>query len=58
MNREQNRDLAIQWGMVCRKLKGSGIDLSHIKIATHESAARNSYITRRIMEGLKNGYQV
>ena len=56
MNKEQNRDLAIQWDMVCRKLKGSGIDLSHIKIATHESAARNSYITRRIMEDLKNDH--
>ena len=54
MNMKQDRDIAIQWDMVCRKLKEAGADLSHIRIATSEDARRNSYITKRIMEDLKN----
>lgn len=54
MNMKQDRDIAIQWDMVCRKLKEAGADLSHIRIATSEDARRNSYITKRIMEGLNN----
>lgn len=54
MNMKQDRDLAIQWDMVCRKLRESNMDLSHIKIATHEDARQNSYITRRIMEDMSN----
>ena len=54
MNMRQDKDIAIQWDMVCRKLKAANADLSHIKIATNECARRNSYITKRIMEGLKN----
>ena len=48
MNMKQDRDLAIQWDMVCRKLKGTGADLSRIRIAMERNAAP-SYITKRIM---------
>lgn len=54
MNREQNRDLAIKFDAITRKLKESGADLSRIKIATNDGAKRTSYITRRIMEEIKN----
>lgn len=52
MNMRQDRDLAIQWDMVCRKLKGTGADLSKIKIKLKDERT-TSYITRKIMEGLK-----
>ena len=54
MNMRQDRDLAIKFDSITRKLRESGIDLSEIKITTNEDARRNSYITKRIMEGLSN----
>jgi len=56
MNMKQDRDLAIQWDMVCRKLKGTGADLGRIKIAMERNAAP-SYITRRIMAELEGSWQ-
>lgn len=56
MNMKQDRDLAIQWDMVCRKLKGTGADLSRIRIAMERNASP-SYITRRIMAELEGSWQ-
>ena len=53
MNMRQDRDLAIKFDAICRKLRESGKDLSHIRITTHEDAKNNSYITRRILDGLR-----
>ena len=53
MNMRQDRDLAIRFDSITRRLRESGRDLSHIKIGTNEGAKKNSYITRRIMEELK-----
>ena len=50
MNMIQDRDLAIKYDAICRKLKESGADLSRIKIATNDGAKRTSYITRRIID--------
>lgn len=56
MNMRQDRDLAIKFDSITRKLRESGIDLSEIKITTNEDARNNSYITKRILEDLKNEY--
>lgn len=58
MDMKKDRDIAIKFDSITRKLRESGIDLSEIKISTNEDARRNSYITKRILEDLKNGYQV
>ena len=55
MNMRQDRDLAIRFDMITRKLRESGADLSRIPITTHEDAKNNSYITRRILRDLKGG---
>ena len=52
MNMRQDRDIAIKWDMVCRKLKGTGADLSKIKIAMERNATP-SYITKRIISELE-----
>lgn len=52
MNIRQDKDLAIKFDAICRKLRESGIDLSRIPIVL-EKDAQASYITKRIMEGLK-----
>ena len=49
MNREQNRDLAIKYDAICRKLKESGADLSRIRL-TMADGAKPSYITMRIID--------
>lgn len=51
MNTYQNSDLIVQFDMVRRKLKESGIDLSRIKIAM-EHGSKPSYITERIMRDM------
>lgn len=55
MNMRQDRDLAIKFDLIARKLRESGKDLSRIRITTNEGAKNNSYITRRIMEELRGG---
>ena len=55
MNMRQDRDLAIRFEMITRKLRESGADLSKIPITTNENAKNNSYITRRILRDLKGG---
>jgi len=52
MNMQQDRDLAIRFDSITRKLRESGKDLSKIPITTHECAKNNSYITRRILKEL------
>lgn len=52
MNIRQDKDLAIKFDMICRKLKESGADLSKIKI-TMEKGSVGTYWTKRIMEGMK-----
>lgn len=54
MNMRQDRDLAIKYDMICRKLKESGADLSKIKISMERNASP-SYITKRIMAELEGG---
>ena len=54
MKEKQNQDLGIKFDVICRKLKESGADLSKIPIVM-EKGSSPSYITRRIMEELKNG---
>ena len=53
MNMRQDRDLAIKFDMVRRKLLESGKDLSQIPIVM-EGGKKPSYITKRIMEDMKN----
>ena len=53
MNMRQDKDLAIRFDSITRKLRESGKDLSRIPITTHESAKNNSYITRHILRDLK-----
>lgn len=53
MNMRQDRDLAIQFDAICRKLRESGKDLSRIPITTNENAKQTSYITKRIMMDLE-----
>ena len=53
MDMKKDRDIAIKFDSITRKLRESGIDLSEIKISTNEGARRNSYITRRIMEEMR-----
>lgn len=48
----QDRDLAIKFDMIRRKLKESGADLSKIKI-TMEKGSVASYVTKRIMEDMR-----
>ena len=55
MNIRQDKDLAIKFDLITRKLRESGKDLSRIKITTNEDAKNNSYITRRIMQDLEGG---
>ena len=55
MNIRQDKDLAIRFDSITRKLRESGKDLSRIRITTNEGAKNNSYITRRIMEELRGG---
>lgn len=55
MNIKQDKDLAIRFDSITRKLRESGKDLSRIRITTNEGAKNNSYITRRIMEELRGG---
>ena len=54
MNMRQDRDLAIKFDMIRRKLKESGADLSRIKIVM-EHGSKATYITQRIMMDLKEG---
>lgn len=53
MNIKQDKDLAIRFDSITRKLRESGKDLSRIRITTNEGAKNSSYITRRIMQDLK-----
>lgn len=55
MNIRQDKDLAIRFDSITRKLRESGKDLSKIVITTNEGAKNSSYITRRIMEELRGG---
>lgn len=55
MDMRQDKDLAIKFDAICRKLRESGKDLSRIPITTNESAKQTSYITKRILEELKGG---
>lgn len=55
MNMIQDKDLAIKFDAICRKLRESGKDLSRIRITTNEGAKNSSYITRRILEELRGG---
>lgn len=55
MNIKQDKDLAIRFDSITRKLRESGKDLSKIVITTSEGAKNSSYITRRIMQDLKGG---
>ena len=55
MNIRQDKDLAIKFDLITRKLRESGKDLSRIRITTSEDAKNNSYITRRIMQDLEGG---
>lgn len=55
MNIRQDKDLAIRFDSITRKLRESGKDLSRIRITTNEGAKNNSYITKRIMEELRGG---
>jgi len=57
MNMRQDRDLAIKFDLITRKLRESGKDLSKIVITTNEGAKNSSYITRRIMQDLKGGVE-
>lgn len=52
MNIRQDKDIAIKFDLITRKLRESGKDLSRIRITTNEGAKSNSYITRRIMQDL------
>ena len=52
MNIRQDKDLAIRFDSITRKLRESGKDLSRIVITTNEGAKNNSYITRRILAEL------
>ena len=54
MKDKQNQDLAIKFDVITRKLKESGADLSRIPIVM-EKGSNPTYITKRIMEELKNG---
>ena len=56
MNMRQDRDLAIKFDMIRRKLKDTGADLSKIPIVM-EKGSTASYITKRIMSELKDGTQ-
>ena len=49
MNMRQDRDLAIRFDAICRKLRESGVDLSQIRLSMSENA-KPSYITKRIMD--------
>lgn len=51
MNMRQDRDLAIKFDSICRKLRESGADLSNIKIVM-EKGTQATYITKRILEEL------
>lgn len=55
MNIRQDKDLAIRFDAITRRLRESGKDLSRIVITTNEGAKNNSYITRRILQDLKGG---
>ena len=52
MNIRQDKDIAIKFDLITRKLRESGKDLSRIRITTNEGTKNNSYITRRIMQDL------
>lgn len=52
MNMRQDKDLAIKFDAICRKLRESGVDLSRIPIVL-ERNSQPSYITRRIIQDLK-----
>ena len=52
MNIRQDKDIAIKFDLITRKLRESGKDLSRIRITTSECAKNNSYITGRIMQDL------
>ena len=52
MNIRRDKDLAIKFDLITRKLRESGKDLSRIKITMTEGT-KPSYITRRILEDLK-----
>ena len=52
MNMKQDRDLAIKFDSIRRKILESGADLSKIRI-TLKDGSKPTYITQRIKEGLK-----
>lgn len=54
MNMTQDKDLAIKFDAICRKLRESGKDLSKIPIVLDKNST-TSYITKRIMEELRGG---
>lgn len=53
--KEQDRDLLMRFDAVTRRLRESNVDLSKIKIAL-DSGNTSSYVTKRIMQDLKNKY--
>ena len=52
MNIKQDKDLAIKFDAICRKLRESGADLSRIKIVM-ERGSTASYVTKRILMDLE-----
>ena len=52
MNMRQDRDLAIKFDYVTRKLRESGKDLSKIPIVM-ENGSKASYVTKRILMELE-----
>ena len=54
MNMKQDRDLAIKFEMITRKLRESGRDLSKIPLVI-EKDSQPTYLTRRIMRDLNGG---
>ena len=53
MNMKQDRDLAIKFEMITRKLRESGRDLSKIPLVI-EKDSQPTYLTRRIMSDLED----
>ena len=53
--KEQDRDLLMRFDAITRKLRESNVDLSKIKISL-ESGNTSSYITKRLINDLKNKY--
>lgn len=53
MNMRQDRDLAIKFDSITRRLRNSGYDLSAIRLSMRE-VHTSSYINKRISKELEN----